>query len=134
MKSQSGAPNAAVGTNMLGPPTGANNTVWSGTLSTTVSYAQGVLTTICCPSDPGVGPWTQAAVNGAWAQFGYCTNTTSTRRPELHSVILELAYRTLTGGPATVTIVGTGGGSTVTTDYPDAGAGAPVLSTWTVTK
>jgi hypothetical protein len=134
MKSQSGAPNAAIGTNMLGPATGANNTVWSGTLSTTVSYAQGVLTTICCPSNPGVGPWTQAGVNASWALFGYCTNTTSSRRPELHSIILELAYLPLTGGTPTVTVVGTAGGSTTTTTYPDAGAGIPTLSTWTVTK
>jgi hypothetical protein len=134
MRAQSGAPNAAIGTNMSGPATGANNTVWSGSLSTTVSYAQGVLTTVCCPSNPGVGPWTQAGVNAAWALFGYCTNTTSTRRPELHSIILELAYLSLTGGPATITIVGTGGGSTVSTSYTDAGAGVPTLSTWTTTK
>jgi hypothetical protein len=40
----------------------------------------------------------------------------------------------MTGGTATVTITGTGGASTVSTDYPDAGAGIPTLSTWTVTK
>jgi hypothetical protein len=135
MKAQSGAPNAAIGTNMNGPATGANNTVWSGSLSTTLAYTRGVFTTICCPSQPGVGPWTQAGVNAAWALFGYCTNTTSTRRPELHSMLMELAYRPLGGGgPATVTIVGTGGASTTTTTYPDAGAGVPTLSTWTVTK
>jgi hypothetical protein len=138
MKAQSGAPSAALGTNMLGPATGANNTVWSSAsgpaLTTTLQYAQGVLTTSCCPSVPGVGPWTQAGVNGAWALFGYCINATSTRRPEIHSAVLELAYRPMTGGTATVTIVGTGGGSTVTTDFPDAGAGIPTLSTWTVTK
>jgi hypothetical protein len=138
VKAQSGAPNAALGTNMFGPATGANNTVWSsvsgGALTTTLGYVQGVLTTICCPSSPGIGPWTQAGVNNAWVLFGYCTNTTSTRRPEIHSVLLELAYRPMTGGTATVTIIGTGGASTVTTDYPDAGAGVPTLSTWTVTK
>jgi hypothetical protein len=138
MKAQSGAPSAALGTNMLGPATGANNTVWSSAsgpaLTTTLAYAQGVFTTSCCPSVPGVGPWTQAGVNGAWALFGYCTNATSTRRPEIHSAILELAYRPMTGGPATVTIIGTGGASTVTTDYTDVGAGVPTLDTWTVTK
>jgi hypothetical protein len=138
MKAQSGAPSAALGTNYLGPATGANNTVWSSAsgpaLPTTLAYAQEALTTSCCPSSPGVGPWTQAGVNAAWGLFGYCINATSTRRPELHSMILELAYRPISGGPATVTIVGTGGASTATTTYPDAGAGVPSLSTWTVTK
>jgi hypothetical protein len=131
MKAQSGAPNAGLNSVM----NSTTVTLWSGSLSTSVVYVGSVLSTICCPLNPGVGPWTQAGINGAWGQFGFCTNTTSTRRPEVHAVLMEYGYRPMGGGgPATVTIVGTAGGSTTTTTYPDAGAGVPTLSTWTVTK
>jgi hypothetical protein len=78
------------------------------------------------------GGWTQARVNGLKVRFGYGV--------DINPVVawddfdIQVAWTTVAGGPATVTIVGTGGGSTTTTTYPDAGAGIPTLSTWTVTK
>jgi hypothetical protein len=36
--------------------------------------------------------------------------------------------------PATVTVTATAGSATVTTTYPNAGAGSPTLATWTTTK
>jgi hypothetical protein len=92
-------------------------------------YAQGV---VSANGVPGGGPWTQAAINSIEARFGMSTDISPV--PYLDAVLLEYGYRPMTGGPATVTIVGTGGASTATTTYPDAGAGVPTLSTWTVTK
>jgi hypothetical protein len=81
---------------------------------------------------PGTGPWTQAVINGITARFGMSTDVNPV--PYIDAVLLEYAYRPMSGGPATVTIVGTGGASTVTTDYTDVGAGVPTLDTWTVTR
>jgi hypothetical protein len=83
------------------------------------------------PITPG-GAWTQARVNGLKLRFGYGSDI----NPNLSwdAALVEVAWTTVSGGPATVTIVGTGGASTATTTYPDAGAGVPTLSTWTVTK
>jgi hypothetical protein len=83
------------------------------------------------PITPG-GAWTQARVNGLKLRFGYGSDI----NPNLSwdAALVEVAWATVSGGPATVTIVGTGGASTATTTYPDAGAGVPTLSTWTVTK
>jgi hypothetical protein len=36
--------------------------------------------------------------------------------------------------PATVTVTATAGSATVTTTYPNVGAGSPNLATWTTTK
>jgi hypothetical protein len=78
------------------------------------------------------GAWDQARVNGLKLRFGYGADI----NPLVYwnAVMVEVAYATVASGPATVTIVGTGGASTATTTYPDAGAGVPTLSTWTVTK
>jgi Tfp pilus assembly protein PilX len=83
------------------------------------------------PITPG-GAWTQARVNGLKMRFGYGSDINPIVNWD--SMLVEVAWTTVAGGPATVTIVGTGGGSTTTTTYPDAGAGIPTLSTWTVTK
>jgi hypothetical protein len=83
------------------------------------------------PITPG-GAWTQARVNGLKMRFGYGSDLNPIVNWD--SMLVEVAWTTVAGGPATVTIVGTGGGSTTTTTYPDAGAGIPTLSTWTVTK
>jgi hypothetical protein len=78
------------------------------------------------------GGWTQARVNGLKVRFGYGV--------DINPIVawddfdIQVAWATVAGGPATVTIVGTGGGSTTTTTYADAGAGIPTLDTWTVTK
>jgi hypothetical protein len=83
---------------------------------------------------PGVGPWTTAVINGLTVRFGYSPSATN-RLPYLDTLLVEYGYRPAAGAtPATYTIVGTGGGSTVSTSYPDAGAAAPTLSTWTATK
>jgi Tfp pilus assembly protein PilX len=83
------------------------------------------------PITPG-GAWTQARVNGLKLRFGYGSDI----NPNLSwdAALVEVASTTVNASPATVTIVGTGGSSTVSADYPDAGAGVPTLSTWTVTK
>jgi hypothetical protein len=110
---------------------GFNNTIYSFDPSeTSLRYGQGMVSQNSLT--PGVGPWTQAIINDLTARFGMSGDATPD--PYLDSILMEYGYRPLTGGPATVTIVGTGGGSTVTTDYLDAGAGAPTLDTWTVTK
>jgi hypothetical protein len=92
-------------------------------------YAQGV---VSANGVPGGGPWTQAAINSIEARFGMSTDISPV--PYLDAVLLEYGYRPMTGGAATVTIVGTGGGSRVDTSYTDAGAGVPSLTTWTTTK
>ncbi|MEX2012126.1 MAG: hypothetical protein WEF51_07830 [Chloroflexota bacterium] len=79
---------------------------------------------------PITAPWTQAALNGLLVRVGYSTDINPL--PYWDAVLLEYGWRT--SPPATITVVGTGGGSTVTTDYTDAGAGVPTLDTWTVTK
>jgi Tfp pilus assembly protein PilX len=96
---------------------------------TTLRYGQRVLSQNSLT--PGVGPWSQGLVNGTEARFGFSDFNPV---PYWDAILMEVAYHPLTGGPATVTIVGTGGGSTITTDYLDAGAGAPTLNTWTTTK
>ena len=53
---------------------------------------------------------------------------------DLDAIIMEYAWLPVVAGPATITIVGTGGGSTITTDYLDAGAGIPTLNNWATTK
>jgi hypothetical protein len=83
-------------------------------------------------SSPGVGPWTQAVINGISARFGHSTDVNPV--PYLDSIVLEYGWMNLAATPAEVTIVGTAGGSTTTTTYDDAGAGIPTLDTWTVTK
>jgi hypothetical protein len=78
------------------------------------------------------GAWTQARVNGLKLRLGYGADISPLVNWD--SVIVEVAYATVSGAPASVTIVGTGGASTVSAGYPDAGAGVPTLSTWTTTK
>jgi hypothetical protein len=110
---------------------GFNYTLYAGDWSEiTLRYIQRAVTQNALT--PGTGPWTQAVINGIKARFGMSTDVNPV--PYIDAVILEYAYRPLSAGPATVTIVGTAGGSTVTTDYEDAGAGSPTLDTWTVTK
>jgi Tfp pilus assembly protein PilX len=109
---------------------GINVTWWCCDASeTSLRYVQKVVSTNS--TSPGVGPWTQAAINGIVARFGMSTDTNP--NPYVDAFLLEVAYKPSTG-PATVTIVGTGGGSTVSTSYTDAGAGVPSLTTWTTTK
>jgi Tfp pilus assembly protein PilX len=83
------------------------------------------------PITPG-GAWTQARVNGLKMRFGYGVDINPVVAWD--DLMVQLAWTTVAGGPATVTVVGTGGASTTTTTYPDAGAGVPTLSTWTVTR
>jgi Tfp pilus assembly protein PilX len=110
---------------------GFNYTLYAGDWSEiTLRYSQRVVTQNA--SVPGTGPWTQAVINGITARFGMSTDVNPI--PYIDAVLMEYAYRPMTGGPATITIVGTGGASTVTTDYLDAGAGVPTLDNWTVTK
>jgi hypothetical protein len=111
---------------------GINDTVFAGDVSnTTLWYVQGMVSQNTIT--PGVGPWTQSVINGLTARVGMSTDINAV--PYLDAMLMEYGYRPAGGGgPATVTIVGTGGGSTVTTDYLDAGAGIPTLDTWTVTK
>jgi Tfp pilus assembly protein PilX len=78
------------------------------------------------------GAWSQARVNGLKLRLGYGADIGPL--VSWDSVLVEVAYATVASGPATVTIVGTGGGSTVSTSYTDAGAGVPSLTTWTTTK
>jgi hypothetical protein len=106
---------------------GATETVlYSGTIgAATLKHAQRPIT-------PG-GTWTMSRLNGLVARIGYGSDVNPV--PAWDGVFVEYAWRNLAGGaPATVTIVGTGGGSTVSAGYPDAGAGVPTLSTWTTTK
>ena len=78
------------------------------------------------------GGWTQARVNGLKVRFGYGT--------DINPIVawddfdIQVAWTPVNSTPATITIVGTGGGSTVSTSYSDAGAGVPSLTTWTTTK
>ena len=110
---------------------GFNYTIYNGSIGNTVfRYVQGVVSQNA--SNPGTGPWTQAIVNGIVARFGMSTDVSPV--PYLHGIVLEYAYLNVVASPATVTIVGTGGGSTITTDYLDAGAGIPTLNNWTTTK
>ena len=110
---------------------GFNYTIFSGDFSeTTLRYQQAMVSQNALA--PGTGPWTQAIINGITARFGMSTDVSPV--PYLDSILLEYGYRPLTAGPATITIVGTGGGSTVSTSYTDAGAGIPSLTTWTTTK
>jgi hypothetical protein len=76
--------------------------------------------------------WTQGKINGYVARVGYSTDISPL--PQWDALMLEVAARPIVSTPASVTIVGTGGGSTVNTSYADAGAAAPTLSTWTTTK
>jgi hypothetical protein len=107
---------------------GATETVlYSGDISDTnaaLHYAQRPIT--------AAGGWTQARVNGLKARLGYGADINPIVAWD--SRLVEVAWATVVAGPATVTIIGTGGGSTVTTDYEDVGAGVPTLDTWTVTK
>ena len=110
---------------------GFNYTLYAGDFSeSTIRYIQRPVSQNAL--NPGTGPWTQAIINGITARFGMSTDVNPL--PYLDGLLLEVAYRPLVAGPATVTIVGTGGGSTVSTSYTDAGAGVPTLSTWTTTK
>jgi Tfp pilus assembly protein PilX len=110
---------------------GINHTIWAGNSNfTTARYVQGMATQ--STGNPGVGPWTQAVVNGITARYGMSTDVNPV--PYLDAIVLEYAWMNVVAGPASVTIVGTAGGSTTTTTYDDAGAGIPTLDTWTVTK
>jgi Tfp pilus assembly protein PilX len=110
---------------------GVTYTLWSGSIaSTTIKYAQRVGSQNA--GSPGVGPWTQAVINGMTARFGFSTDISP--NPYLDAIVMEYAWLPVVAGPATVTIVGTGGGSTITTDYLDAGAGIPTLNNWATTK
>jgi Tfp pilus assembly protein PilX len=83
------------------------------------------------PITPG-GAWTQARANGLKLRLGYGSDVNPL--VSWDGVVVELAWTTVASGPATITIVGTGGGSTVSASYLDAGAGVPTLDTWTTTK
>jgi hypothetical protein len=95
------------------------------------SLSSGALNLAIKPITPG-GSWTQARANGLKLRLGYGADINPL--VSWDAVVVELAWTTVNAGPATVTIIGTGGASTVTTDYADAGAGIPTLDTWTVTK
>jgi hypothetical protein len=97
---------------------------------TSLRYAQGMVSQNTLT--PGVGPWTQAVINGTMVRVGMSGDVSP--NPYFDALLMEYGYRPQIGGPATVTIIGTGGASTVTTDYTDVGAGVPTLDTWTVTK
>jgi hypothetical protein len=110
---------------------GFNYTLWSGSIaSTTIKYVQKMASQNSL--NPGTGPWTQAVINGLTARFGMSTDVSPV--PFLDAILMEYAWLPVVSGPATITIVGTGGGSTVSTSYSDAGAGVPSLTTWTTTK
>jgi hypothetical protein len=110
---------------------GFNRQIFSGQPGSTIyRYIQGVASQ--SSANVGAGPWTQAIVNGIVARFGMSTDASP--NPYLQAIILEYAYMNVVATPASVTIVGTGGGSTVSAGYADAGAAAPTLSTWTTTK
>jgi hypothetical protein len=119
--------------------TSANNTktsVFDGATETVlyqgdISIATTALAFAARPI-PAAGGWTQARVNGLKIRFGYGVDINP--RVAWDDFVIEAGWATVGGGPATVTIVGTGGGSTTTTTYADAGAGIPTLDTWTVTK
>jgi Tfp pilus assembly protein PilX len=96
-----------------------------------ISFATTGLAFAIRPITPG-GAWTQARVNGLKMRFGYGVDINPVVAWD--DLMVQLAWTTVNASPATVTIVGTGGGSTITTDYLDAGAGVPTLDTWTVTK
>jgi Tfp pilus assembly protein PilX len=83
------------------------------------------------PITPG-GAWTQARVNGLKMRFGYGVDVNPIVAWD--DLMVQLAWTTVNTTPATITIVGTGGGSTITTDYLDAGAGIPSLNNWSTTK
>jgi hypothetical protein len=124
-----GAQNNNVG--VVGVTNGVSYTILNGNIANTgVRYAQRV--TSQSTTLAGVGPWTQAIVNGITARFGYSTDVAPI--PYLDSIVLEYAWLNPVATPATVTIAGSAGGSTVNTSYSDAGAAAPTLSTWTTTK
>jgi len=110
---------------------GFSYTIWSGSIaSTTIKYAQKVASQNSLT--PGTGPWTQTIINGLTARFGFSTDVSPV--PYLDAIVMEYAWLPVVSAPATITIVGTGGSSTVSTSYTDAGAGVPTLSTWTTTK
>jgi hypothetical protein len=110
---------------------GFNYTLWSGSIaSTTIKYVQKVASQNSLT--PGTGPWTQAVINGLTARFGMSTDVAPV--PYLDAIVMEYAWLPVVSTPATITIVGTGGGSTITTDYLDAGAGIPTLNNWATTK
>jgi hypothetical protein len=110
---------------------GFNYTIYNGSIgSTGLRYIQGVVTQDA--ANPGTGPWTQTIVNGIVTRFGMSSDASP--NPYLQGIVLEYAWMPVAAGPATITVVGNGGGSTITTDYVDAGAGIPTLDTWTVTK
>jgi Tfp pilus assembly protein PilX len=110
---------------------GFNRQIFSGQPgSTLLRYVEGVASQ--SSTNVGAGPWTQAIVNGIVARFGMSTDASP--NPYLQAIILEYAYMNVVATPASVTIIGTGGASTVSAGYADAGAAAPSLSTWTTTK
>jgi hypothetical protein len=110
---------------------GFNYTLWSGSIaSTDMKYVQKMASQNSL--NPGTGPWTQAIVNGLKARFGMSTDVSPV--PYLDAMLMEYAWLPIVASPATITVVGTGGGSTITTDYLDAGAGIPTLNNWATTK
>ncbi len=119
--------------------TAANNTktsIFDGATESIVysgdiSIATGTLAYAIRPITPG-GAWTQARVNGLKLRFGYGSDINPI--VSWDSFLVEVASTTVPSIPATITIVGTGGGSTVSTTYTDVGAGVPSLSTWTTTR
>lgn len=119
-----------------GAATQANNgktSIFDGTTERVVYSGAMNLTALGYKSlalPPVTAPWSQAALNGLLVRVGYSSDNNPL--PYWDAVLLEYGWRT--SPPATITVVGTGGGSTVTTDYTDAGAGVPTLNTWTVTK
>jgi hypothetical protein len=114
---------------------GSSCVLFGGDVSYTgaVWYTQNMVTngSVNCVT-LGAGPWTQAAINSITVRFGIASDANP--NPYLDALLMEFGYRPMSGGPATVTIVGTGGASTVSAGYPDAGAGVPTLDTWTTTK
>jgi hypothetical protein len=79
---------------------------------------------------PAAGSWTTAAVNGLKFRFGYSSDANPD--PIWDALLLEVGTGPST--PGTVTVTSTAGSSTVTTTYPDSGAAAPTLATWTATR
>jgi Tfp pilus assembly protein PilX len=101
--------------------------LYSGDISiATVAYSYAIK-----PITPG-GAWTPARVNGLKIRFGYGSDINPI--VSWDAFIVEVASTTVNAAPATITVVGTGGGSTVSTSYTDAGPGVPSLTTWTTTK
>ncbi|TMC62444.1 MAG: hypothetical protein E6J17_06725, partial [Chloroflexi bacterium] len=119
---------SANGFALVGYPSPIGCILFGGDVSYTSPawYTQSILTNgaVNCAT-LGAGPWTQAAINSTTVRVGLTSDVNPV--PYLDALLMELAYRPMNGGPATITIAGSAGGSTVNTSYSDAGAAAPTL-------